>query len=126
MSDYPEFVLAHGCLGPVSFEERVRAAADAGFTAIGYSVLEFGSLASEGVTLDDINTTLTSHGVRVSELEIALGFEAGFNDPGAGAPPRWGPPSFPFDVPCFDAPTPGGILEVAERPRPAPPNILTK
>ncbi|WP_436700492.1 sugar phosphate isomerase/epimerase family protein [Nocardioides sp. BYT-33-1] len=124
MADYPEFILAHGCLGPVSFDERVRAAADAGFTAIGYSVLEFSALAPEGMTLDEITTTLTSNGVRVAELEIALGFDAGFNEPGAGAPPRWGPPSFPFDVPCFDGPTQEVLIEMVERLRPDHLNIL--
>lgn len=124
MADYPEFILAHGCLGPVSFEERVRAAAEAGFTAIGYSVLEFSALAAEGVTLADLTSTLTSHGVRVAELEIALGFDAGYNEPGAGAPPRWGPPSFPFDVPCFDGPTQEALLEMVEWLTPDHVNIL--
>lgn len=124
MADYPEFVLAHGCLGPVSFEERVRAAADAGFTAIGYSALEYAALAAEGVTLDDLAGTLDVHGVRVSELEIALGFDAGFNEPGAGAAPRWGPPSFPFDVPCFDGATQDLLLEMVERLRPDHVNVL--
>jgi len=124
MPEYPEFILAHGCLGPVSFEERVRAAADAGFPAIGYSVLEFGALAAEGVTLDDIVGTLKVHGVRVAELEIALGFDAGFNEPGAGAAPRWGPPSFPFDVPCFDGPTQDALLEMVDRLEPDHVNVL--
>lgn len=124
MIDYPEFILAHGCLGPVSFEERVRAAANAGFTAIGYSVLEFIALAADGMTLDDLTRTLKSHGVRVSELEIALGFDAGFNEPGAGKPPRWGPPSFPFDVPCFDGPTQDALMKMIERLGPDHVNIL--
>ncbi|GAA1549035.1 sugar phosphate isomerase/epimerase family protein [Nocardioides humi] len=124
MAEYPEFILAHGCLGPVSFEERIRAAAEAGFTAIGYSVLEFNALAAEGVTLDDLTGTLKAHGVRVSELEIALGFDAGFNEPGAGAPPRWGPPSFPFDVPCFDGATQVALLEMVERLGPDHVNVL--
>lgn len=124
MPDYPEFILAHGCLGPVSFDERVRVAAEAGFGAIGYSVLEFGALASDGVTLDDIVNTLRAHDVRVSELEIALGFDAGYNEPGAGAAPRWGPPSFPFDVPCFDAATQETLLAMVDRLAPDHVNVL--
>jgi sugar phosphate isomerase/epimerase len=60
----------------VAFEERVAAAADAGFDAIGLSVWEYDRLRAEGYDDNWLRTALDRHGIRVAELEVVLGFAA--------------------------------------------------
>ena len=69
-------ILANGSIGPVPFEERVAAAADAGFDAIGLSVWEYDRLRGEGYDDNQLRTALDRHGIRVAELEVVLGFAA--------------------------------------------------
>jgi sugar phosphate isomerase/epimerase len=69
-------ILANGSLPPVAFEERVAAAAGAGFDAIGLSVWEYDRLRGEGYDDNRLRSALNRHGMRVAELEVVLGFAA--------------------------------------------------
>jgi sugar phosphate isomerase/epimerase len=119
----PDFVLAYGCLGAMSFAERVEAAAMAGFTKIGFSVFEYQQARASGWKASDYERVLADHGVSVFELEIALGFDAGYQDASEPAP-RWGPPSFPWDVPSFDRATQEDLFDLVEVLRPHHVNVL--
>jgi sugar phosphate isomerase/epimerase len=119
----PEFVLAYGCLGDISFTERVAAAASAGFTKIGFSVFEYEKAREAGADVEDYAQILDDHGVAVFELEIALGFDAGYQENGEPAP-RWGPPSFPWDVPSYDWVSQEDLFDLIEVLRPNHVNVL--
>jgi sugar phosphate isomerase/epimerase len=119
----PDFVLAYGCLGAMPFTERVEAAAMAGFTKIGFSVFEYQQARADGGKAADYARVLADHGVSIFELEIALGFDAGYQEAGEPAP-RWGPPSFPWDVPSFDRATQDDLFEMVEVLRPQNVNVL--
>jgi len=69
-------ILANGSIPPVAFEERVAAAAGAGFDAIGLSVWEYDRLRAEGYDGNRLRTALDRYGMRVAELEVVLGFAA--------------------------------------------------
>lgn len=69
-------ILANGSIPPVAFEERVAAAADAGFDAIGLSVWEYDRLRGEGYDDDRLRGALDRYGIQVAELEVVLGFAA--------------------------------------------------
>jgi len=66
----------------VAFEERVAAAADARFEAIGLSVWEYDRPQADGYDDSRLRTVLDRRGMRVAELEVVLGF--------AATGPRWG------------------------------------
>jgi sugar phosphate isomerase/epimerase len=69
-------ILANGSLPPTPFEERVAAAAEAGFDAIGLSVWEYDRLRADGLDENTLRAILNRHDMRLSELEVVLGFAA--------------------------------------------------
>jgi sugar phosphate isomerase/epimerase len=69
-------ILANGSLPPVPFDQRVAAAAAAGFDAIGLSVWEYARLRAEGTDENAMRAALDRHGVQLAELEVVLGFAA--------------------------------------------------
>ncbi|MGY1616143.1 sugar phosphate isomerase/epimerase family protein [Geodermatophilus sp. SYSU D00691] len=72
-----DLVLSHFSLGRARpFEERVRAAAGAGFAAMGLYVAEYRRLRAEGATDADLRAVLDAHGLRVVELEALRGWSA--------------------------------------------------
>ncbi|NDI47170.1 sugar phosphate isomerase/epimerase family protein [Goekera deserti] len=72
-----ELVLSHFSLGRHRpFEERVRAAAGAGFAGIGLYAGEHRRLLAEGATDADLRAVLDAHGMRVVELEVLRGWSA--------------------------------------------------
>jgi sugar phosphate isomerase/epimerase len=74
-------ILANGSLPPMPFDERVAAAASAGFDAIGLSVWEYMRLQAEGYVDDDaMRAALDRHGIRLAELEVVIGFAAAGED----------------------------------------------
>jgi sugar phosphate isomerase/epimerase len=108
----PDIILGYGNIQGIDFETRVAVAAAAGFSNIGYSILEFQSVKRE-MTPEDLAAIAKRHGVRVAELEIGLGFDGGYNEAGAGDPPRWGPSTFPWDVPYLDRQTEDEMFALA-------------
>jgi sugar phosphate isomerase/epimerase len=73
-----DLILSHFCLGRHrDFQERVSAAADAGFRGIGMYVGEYARLRAEGQTDAELRAILTDHGVRVVELEVLRGWCGG-------------------------------------------------
>lgn len=72
-----DLVLGHFSLGRHRpFAERVRAAAGAGFAALGLYVGEYQRLRAEGATDADLRAVLDDSGVRVVELEALRGWTA--------------------------------------------------
>jgi sugar phosphate isomerase/epimerase len=69
-------ILARGSLGPVPFEERIRAAVAGGFDAIGLAVWEYQRLLGEGYCDAVLQRLLAASGIRLLELEAILGFDA--------------------------------------------------
>jgi len=75
--DADDLILSHFSLGRTRpFEERVRAAAEAGFAAMGLYVAEYQRLRAEGVGDADLRATLDEHGMRVVEIEALRGWSA--------------------------------------------------
>jgi sugar phosphate isomerase/epimerase len=72
-----DLILSHFSLGRARpFEERVRAAAEAGFAAMGLYVGEYRRLRAEGATDADLRAVLAAHGMRVVEVEALRGWSA--------------------------------------------------
>lgn len=72
-----DLVLSHFSLGRHRpFAERVRAAAHAGFAALGLYVGEYQRLRAEGAADADLRAVLEDHGMRVVELEALRGWTA--------------------------------------------------
>jgi sugar phosphate isomerase/epimerase len=72
-----DLILSHFSLGRARpFEERVRAAADAGFAAMGFYIGEYQRLRAEGRTDADLRAVLDAHGLRVLEIEALRGWSA--------------------------------------------------
>jgi sugar phosphate isomerase/epimerase len=69
-------ILAGGSLGPVPFEERLAAAAAAGFDGIGLSVAEYVRLREQGYEIPQMREALNRHGLRLAELTVFTGFSA--------------------------------------------------
>jgi sugar phosphate isomerase/epimerase len=70
-----DLVLSHFSLGlECPFEDRVLAAAQAGFTGIGLYVAEYRRLLAEGARNADLRAVLDHHGIRVVELEALRGW----------------------------------------------------
>jgi sugar phosphate isomerase/epimerase len=75
--DPDDLILSHFSLGRARpFEERVRAAADAGFAAMGLYIGEYQRLRAEGQTDGDLRAVLDAHGMRVLEIEALRGWTA--------------------------------------------------
>ena len=72
-----DLILSHFSLGRFRpFEERVRAAADAGFAAMGLYIGDYERLRAEGARDADLRATLDHHGMRVVEIEALRGWSA--------------------------------------------------
>jgi sugar phosphate isomerase/epimerase len=72
-----DLILSHFSLGRFRpFEERVRAAAEAGFAAMGLYVGEYQRLRAEGARDADLRAVLDQHGMRVVEIEALRGWSA--------------------------------------------------
>ena len=70
-----DLILSHFSLGRARpFEERVAAAAGAGFAAMGLYVREYQRLRTEGATDADLRAVLDTHGMRVVEIEALRGW----------------------------------------------------
>ncbi len=75
--DPDDLILSHFSLGRARpFEERVRAAAGAGFAAMGFYIGEYQRLRAEGRTDADLRAVLDAHGLRVLEIEALRGWTA--------------------------------------------------
>lgn len=79
----------------VSFSDRVAAAAAAGFSGVGVSVLEYQASGGSPASAAKLGSIAESYGVRISELEVALGFDSGHARSSCAAqlPVSWGPSS---------------------------------
>jgi sugar phosphate isomerase/epimerase len=72
-----DLILSHFSLGRFRpFEERVRAAAEAGFAAMGLYVGDYQRLRAEGARDADLRAVLDQHGLRVVEIEALRGWSA--------------------------------------------------
>jgi sugar phosphate isomerase/epimerase len=72
-----DLILSHFSLGRARpFEERVRAAAEAGFAAMGLYVGEYRRLRAEGTTDADLRAVLAAHGMPLVEIEALRGWSA--------------------------------------------------
>jgi sugar phosphate isomerase/epimerase len=69
-------ILAGGSVGPVPFDERLAAAAAAGFDGIGLSVAEYRRLRDQGYEIPQMREALNRHGLRLAELTVVVGFSA--------------------------------------------------
>jgi sugar phosphate isomerase/epimerase len=70
-----DLILSHFSLGRFRpFEERVRAAADAGFAAMGLYIGDYERLRAEGARDADLRAVLDHHGMRVVEIEALRGW----------------------------------------------------
>ena len=72
-----DLILAHFSLGRFRpFEERVRAAAQAGFAAMGLYIGDYQRLRAEGAKDADLRAILRHYGLRVVEIEALRGWSA--------------------------------------------------
>jgi sugar phosphate isomerase/epimerase len=72
-----DLILSHFSLGRFRpFEERVRAAAEAGFAAMGLYVGDYQRLRADGARDADLRAVLDQHGMRVVEIEALRGWSA--------------------------------------------------
>ena len=72
-----DLILSHFSLGRFRpFEERVRAAAEAGFAAMGFYIGDYERLRAEGAKDADLRAILDHHGMRVVEIEALRGWSA--------------------------------------------------
>ena len=72
-----DLILSHFSLGRFRpFEERVRAAAEAGFAAMGLYVGDYQRLRAEGARDADLRAVLDQYGLRVVEIEALRGWSA--------------------------------------------------
>ena len=72
-----DLILSHFSLGRFRpFEERVRAAAEAGFAAMGLYVGDYQRLLAEGARDADLRAVLGQYGMRVVEIEALRGWSA--------------------------------------------------
>jgi sugar phosphate isomerase/epimerase len=72
-----DLILSHFSLGRSRpFEERVRAAAEAGFAAMGLYIGEYQRLRAEGARDTDLRSVLDHYGMPVVEIEALRGWSA--------------------------------------------------
>jgi sugar phosphate isomerase/epimerase len=70
-----DLILSHFSLGRFRpFEERVRAAAEAGFAAMGLYVGDYQRLRAEGARDAELRAVLDQHGMQVVEIEALRGW----------------------------------------------------
>jgi sugar phosphate isomerase/epimerase len=76
-----DLILSHFSLGRSRpFEERVRAAAEAGFAAMGLYIGEYQRLRAEGARDADLRSVLDHYGVPLVEIEALRGWSATGSD----------------------------------------------
>jgi sugar phosphate isomerase/epimerase len=72
-----DLILSHMSLGRFRpFEERVRAAAEAGFAGMGLYIGEYQRLRAEGARDADLRAVLDHYGMRLIEIEALRGWSA--------------------------------------------------
>jgi sugar phosphate isomerase/epimerase len=72
-----DLILSHFSLGRFRpFEERVRAAAEAGFAAMGLYIGDYERLLAEGARDADLRAVLDHYGLRVVEIEALRGWSS--------------------------------------------------
>ena len=72
-----DLILSHFSLGRSRpFEERVRAAAEAGFAAMGFYIGEYQRLRAEGARDADLRSVLDHYGMPLVEIEALRGWSA--------------------------------------------------
>ena len=72
-----DLILSHFSLGRFRpFQERVRAAAEAGFAAMGLYIGDYQRLRAEGAKDADLRAVLRHYGMRVVEIEALRGWSA--------------------------------------------------
>jgi sugar phosphate isomerase/epimerase len=72
-----DLILSHFSLGRFRpFEERVRAAAEAGFAAMGLYIGDYERLKAQGAKDADLRAVLYHHGLRIVEIEALRGWSA--------------------------------------------------
>jgi sugar phosphate isomerase/epimerase len=72
-----DLILSHFSLGRFRpFEERVRAAAEAGFAAMGLYIGDYERLKAQGASDADLRAVLEHHGLRIVEIEALRGWSA--------------------------------------------------
>jgi sugar phosphate isomerase/epimerase len=72
-----DLILSHFSLGRFRpFEERVRAAAEAGFAAMGLYIGDYQRLKAQGASDADLRAVLDHHGLRIVEIEALRGWSA--------------------------------------------------
>lgn len=69
-------ILAHHTVLHAGFEDRVRAAAAAGYDGIGVNFVGYRAWRDEGLTDDDMDRILAEHGQRILEVEALRGWSA--------------------------------------------------
>ena len=70
----PHLVLSHHSVRHASFEERVAAAAAAGFDAVGLNLRAYRQMRAAGTTDADMAEVLDRHGQRLEEVEALAGW----------------------------------------------------
>jgi sugar phosphate isomerase/epimerase len=81
-----DLILSHFSLGRFRpFEERVRAAAEAGFAAMGLYIGDYERLRAEGASDAGLRAVLDHHGMRVVEIEALRGWSAMTDASASGA-----------------------------------------
>lgn len=71
-----DWILSHFSLRGVPFEERLDAAAAAGFAAVGLLIPEYQKLRAQGRTDADLAAALARRGLVLAEIEALLGWGA--------------------------------------------------
>jgi sugar phosphate isomerase/epimerase len=69
-------ILASSSLPALPFEQRVSAAARAGFDAIGLSIWEWDRLRAAGTSVAAMRDSLRAHNMVLAEIEVHIGFSA--------------------------------------------------
>jgi sugar phosphate isomerase/epimerase len=101
--------LSNGSQPVGTFQERVLALRRAGFTKMGLSFWVYRELKRIGTTPATMRALLDDNGVRVVELEVALGIDAD-----SEGPRRWGPEWLDIDVPYVDDEVEAELFEMAD------------
>jgi sugar phosphate isomerase/epimerase len=71
-----DWILSHFSLRGTGFDERLDAAADAGFAAVGMLIPEYQKLRRQGRSDADLLEALASRGLVLAEIEALLGWAA--------------------------------------------------
>lgn len=113
LDDLSGVILSNGSQPVGTFNERVLALREAGFTSMGLSYWTYREILASGMSNAAINELLNDSGVRIAELEVALGFDADRRG-WASATPRWGPAWLGIDVSYVDADVERSLFTMAD------------